>query len=42
VYIAVTVLYALSAFAVNRIMAFAEKKMQIPGMVMAGSMGGGH
>lgn len=42
VYIAVTALYAMSAFAVNRIMAFAEKKMQIPGMVMAGSTGGGH
>lgn len=42
IYIAVTALYAISAFAVNRAMAFVEKKMQIPGFVVAGSTGGGH
>jgi glutamate/aspartate transport system permease protein len=42
VYLAVTVLYAISAFAVNRIFAFIEKKAQIPGYVMAGASGGGH
>ena len=42
IYIAVTALYAVSAFAVNRLMAFVEKKLQIPGMVIAGSTGGGH
>jgi glutamate/aspartate transport system permease protein len=42
VYLAVTVLYAVSAFAVNRIMAFVEKKVRIPGYIVAGSTGGGH
>ncbi|MDP2031934.1 MAG: amino acid ABC transporter permease [Polaromonas sp.] len=42
VYLAVTVLYAISAFAVNRVMAFVEKKVQIPGFVVAGATGGGH
>lgn len=42
VYLAVTVLYAVSAFAVNRVMAFVEKKVQIPGYIVAGSTGGGH
>ena len=42
IYIAVTALYAISAFAVNRAMALVEKKMQIPGFVVAGSTGGGH
>jgi glutamate/aspartate transport system permease protein len=42
IYIAVTALYAISAFAVNRMMALVEKKMQIPGFVVAGSAGGGH
>ena len=42
IYIAVTALYAISAFAVNRAMALVEKKLQIPGMVIAGSTGGGH
>jgi glutamate/aspartate transport system permease protein len=41
VYLAVTALYAVSAFAVNRAMAFVEKKVQIPGYVVAAS-GGGH
>ncbi len=42
VYLAVTALYAASAFAVNRVMAFAERHMQIPGLVVAGGTGGGH
>ena len=41
VYLAVTALYAVSAFAVNRLMALVEKKVQIPGYVVAAS-GGGH
>jgi glutamate/aspartate transport system permease protein len=39
-YLAVTVLYAISAFAINRIMAFIEKKARVPGFVVAGGMGG--
>ena len=42
IYLAVTALYAVSAFAVNRVMALVEKKLQIPGYVMAGASGGGH
>lgn len=42
IYLAVTVLYAISAFAVNRVMAFVEKRVQIPGFVVAGATGGGH
>ena len=42
IYLAVTVLYAVSAFAINRIFALIEKKAQIPGYVMAGASGGGH
>ena len=41
IYLAVTALYALSAFAVNRVFAFIEKKMRIPGFIVAGT-GGGH
>jgi glutamate/aspartate transport system permease protein len=42
IYLAVTLVYAVSAFAVNRICAFVEKKVQIPGLVIAGATGGGH
>jgi glutamate/aspartate transport system permease protein len=42
IYIAVTALYALSAFAVNRVFAWIEKKVQIPGFIVAGATGGGH
>ncbi len=42
IYLAVTLVYAISAFAVNRICAFVEKRLQIPGMVIAGASGGGH
>lgn len=41
IYLAVTALYALSAFAVNRVFAFIEKKARIPGFIAAGT-GGGH
>ncbi|MCZ8258359.1 MAG: amino acid ABC transporter permease [Polaromonas sp.] len=42
IYLAVTAMYAVSAFAVNRVMAFVEKRVQIPGFVVAGATGGGH
>jgi len=41
IYLAVTALYALSAFAVNRVFAFIEHKARIPGFIVAGT-GGGH
>ena len=41
-YLAVTVLYAISAFAINRVMGYIEKKTRVPGFVAAGGMGGGH
>ena len=41
IYLAVTTLYALSAFAVNRACAFVEHRMRIPGFIAAGT-GGGH
>ena len=41
VYLGVTVLYVISALIVNRIMAFIEKKVRVPGFVVAGG-GGGH
>ena len=41
-YMAATVLYAISAFAINRIMGVIEKKSAVPGFVAAGGMGGGH
>jgi len=40
VYMAVTALYIVSAFTINRIMAFIEKRVRVPGMVA--STGGGH
>lgn len=42
VYLAVTALYAVSAFAVNRVFSLIEKKVQIPGFIVAGATGGGH
>jgi glutamate/aspartate transport system permease protein len=42
VYLVVTALYAFSALTVNRVMAFLEKRMQIPGVVVARQSGGGH
>jgi glutamate/aspartate transport system permease protein len=41
IYLAVTLLYAFSAFVVNRIFALIEKRMRIPGFIVAGT-GGGH
>ncbi|MCY7370651.1 MAG: amino acid ABC transporter permease [Polaromonas sp.] len=40
IYLAVTAAYAVSAFAVNRMMAFVEMKLQIPGTVVVGAAGG--
>lgn len=40
IYLAVTALYAISAFTVNRIFAFIEKKVRIPGFIVAGGTGG--
>ena len=42
VYLAVTALYAASAFAVNRVMVWVEKRIQVPGFVVAGGTGAGH
>ncbi|HYW56453.1 MAG TPA: amino acid ABC transporter permease [Polaromonas sp.] len=42
IYLAVTALYAVSAFAINRVFAFIEKRVQIPGYIVAGTAGGGH
>ncbi len=40
VYLAVTGLYIVSAFAINRIMAFIEKRSRVPGLIVAGGSGG--
>lgn len=40
VYLAVTTLYIISAFAINRIMALIEQRARVPGLIAAG--GGGH
>jgi glutamate/aspartate transport system permease protein len=40
VYLAVTGLYALSAFAVNRVFALIEKRMRVPGFIVSGGTGG--
>jgi glutamate/aspartate transport system permease protein len=42
VYMVVTALYAVSAFSVNRVMAFFERRLSIPGMVLAADVGAGH
>jgi glutamate/aspartate transport system permease protein len=39
-YAAVTVLYIVSAMAINRIMAWVEKRVRVPGFVVAGGTGG--
>ncbi|HVZ45379.1 MAG TPA: amino acid ABC transporter permease [Ramlibacter sp.] len=39
-YMAVTVLYAISAFVINRVMRVIERRTQVPGFVAAGGMGG--
>ncbi len=40
-YLAVTVLYVISAMVINRLMAWVEKKVRVPGLIVA-SGGGGH
>jgi glutamate/aspartate transport system permease protein len=40
IYLAVTGLYALSAFAVNRVFALIERRMRIPGFIVSGGTGG--
>lgn len=40
VYLAVTGLYVISALAINRLMAFIEKRLRVPGMIAVGA--GGH
>jgi glutamate/aspartate transport system permease protein len=40
IYLAVTALYALSAFAVNRVFAVIEKKMRVPGFIVSAGTGG--
>jgi len=42
VYLAVTVLYAISALVVNRVFAWIEKRARVPGFVAAGTGAGGH
>ena len=41
IYLAVTLLYAASAFAVNRVFALIERRLRVPGFIAAGT-GGGH
>jgi glutamate/aspartate transport system permease protein len=41
-YLGVTILYAISAMSVNRVMTWIEKKSAVPGFVAAGGMGAGH
>ena len=40
IYLAVTALYVVSAFAINRIMAFIEKRSRVPGFIASGAAGG--
>jgi len=42
VYLAVTACYVVSALAINRLMAFIEKKTRVPGFIVPASGGGGH
>ncbi len=42
IYLAVTGLYVISAFAINRIMAFIEKRTRVPGFIVSSGAGGGH
>ena len=42
IYLAVTILYALSAFAVNRVMAHIEKRSRIPGFIVANTEAAAH
>lgn len=40
VYLAVTACYVVSAFGINRLMAFIEQRTRIPGLIVAGGSGG--
>jgi len=40
IYLAVTALYVVSAVVVNRIFALIERKLRVPGLIVAGSTGG--
>lgn len=42
IFLGVTALYAISAFAINRVMAYIEQAIRIPGFRVAGGAGGGH
>lgn len=42
VYLAVTGLYIVSALAINRLMAFIERRARVPGFIATGAAGGGH
>jgi glutamate/aspartate transport system permease protein len=43
IYLAVTALYVVSAFAINRIMAFIERRTRVPGFIVSADPGaGGH
>lgn len=42
IYLAVTALYAVSAFAVNRVLAYIERRTRVPGFIAAGQTGAGH
>ena len=42
VYLAVTALYALTAFAINRLMTWIERRLHIPGFITSGPTGAGH
>ncbi|MET3495602.1 amino acid ABC transporter permease [Variovorax boronicumulans] len=41
VYLAVTACYVVSALAINRLMAFIEKRTRVPGFIVSASAGGG-
>ena len=40
IYLAVTGLYALSAFAVNRVLVWVERRLRVPGFIAVGTAGG--
>jgi glutamate/aspartate transport system permease protein len=42
VYLAVTILYAISALVINRVFAHIEKRARVPGFVSSGTGAGGH
>jgi len=42
VYLLATAAYAVSAFAVNRVFAFIERRIQVPGFIATGQAAGGH